>query len=189
MTTTVIRKIKRPDGVGRWSAYVVSEDTYGLWLYSPKGTIYRGRSGRSSTRLEVGQGDRQAGQHVMHLVPRQAWWIAAWTTEGPSAGIAVDVCTPPELKDGEWHYCDLELDPLAYLDGRVEILDENELQMACAIGLITEAEAAQARHTAQIRSRRLHEEWLLRLSCPVVRIDGSLPIEVSCAQVSAAMAQ
>jgi adenylate kinase family enzyme len=39
-----------------------------------------------------------------------------------------------------------------------------------------------------MRSRRLHEEWLSRLPCPVVRVDGSKPIEAVCAQLSAAIA-
>ena len=34
---TVIRKIKRPDGIARWAAYQVTEDEYGVWLFSPEG--------------------------------------------------------------------------------------------------------------------------------------------------------
>lgn len=30
-----------------------------------------------------------------------------------------------------------------------------------------------------IRSRKMHEEWLHRLACPVVRIDGSRPIDTN----------
>jgi adenylate kinase family enzyme len=38
-----------------------------------------------------------------------------------------------------------------------------------------------------IRSRRLHEDWLSRLPCPVVRIDGSGSVDAACAQVCAAI--
>jgi adenylate kinase family enzyme len=39
-----------------------------------------------------------------------------------------------------------------------------------------------------MRSRRLHEQWLLHLPCPVVRVDGSGAVETVCAQLSAAIA-
>jgi len=42
--------------------------------------------------------------------------------------------------------------------------------------------------TLDMRSRRLHDEWLSRLSCRVVRVDGSVPIDTLADQVSAAMA-
>ncbi len=41
---------------------------------------------------------------------------------------------------------------------------------------------------AQMRSRSLHEEWVALIPCPVVRLDGSLPLDVLCAQASTAMA-
>jgi len=39
-----------------------------------------------------------------------------------------------------------------------------------------------------MRSRRLHEEWLSRLPCPGVRVDGSGSVEAICAQLSATIA-
>jgi adenylate kinase family enzyme len=39
-----------------------------------------------------------------------------------------------------------------------------------------------------MRSRLLHEEWLNKLGCPVVRVDGSCPIEVLENQITVAMA-
>jgi adenylate kinase family enzyme len=39
-----------------------------------------------------------------------------------------------------------------------------------------------------MRSRRLHEEWMGLLPCPVTRVDGSLPLASLCDQVAAAMA-
>lgn len=40
----------------------------------------------------------------------------------------------------------------------------------------------------EMRSRRLHEEWIKQLACPLVRLDGSCPIEVLVSQTEAAMA-
>jgi adenylate kinase family enzyme len=39
-----------------------------------------------------------------------------------------------------------------------------------------------------MRSRRLHEEWMKQLNCPVVRVDGSSPIETVLNQIGIAMA-
>jgi adenylate kinase family enzyme len=38
------------------------------------------------------------------------------------------------------------------------------------------------------RSRRLHEEWITDLRCPVVRVDGTEPINKLCQKISVAMA-
>ena len=39
-----------------------------------------------------------------------------------------------------------------------------------------------------VRSRLLHEEWLRTLSCPVLRVDGSLSVSILCDRVLAAIA-
>ena len=145
--TVVIRKIKRPDGLRRWPAYELGEDRHGLWLYSPKGTIFRGQQGAEIGECAVG-GYGNEGRPVLHLIPRDAWWMAAWCE-----GISVDICTAPSLIDGEWHYIDLELDVIAHgkghvADGRVHIDDEDEFLAACEAGLISRDEAKQARDAA-----------------------------------------
>jgi protein associated with RNAse G/E len=157
VTKTIIRKVKRPDGIGRWPAFVVSEDSFGVWLYSPKGTIYRGRTGSIVTECEVGQGHRAEGRPVLHLVSRAAWWIAAWCFDGDRPVISVDICTPATLIDGEWHYVDLELDPHVFGDGRVEVLDEEEFRAACEAGLITPTEAIEARKSARQLEQNLRD--------------------------------
>jgi hypothetical protein len=125
-------------------------DACGVWLYSPKGTIYRGRTGSIVTECEVGQGDREAGRAVMHLVPTTGWWFAVWLADGETSFIAIDICTPPVLIDDEWRYTDLELDPVAYADGRFELQDREEFVAACGAGVITPAEAAEARAAADV---------------------------------------
>lgn len=142
----IIRKVKRPEAMIRWPAYVVGKDDHGLWLFSPKGTICRGQSRSGRSEVEVGQGNREAGLPVMHLMPDSGWWTASWCRV-PKSRISVDVCTPPRLIDGEWTYIDLELDPWAY-DGNVEIDDEDEFDDACEAGLILPDEALEARAAA-----------------------------------------
>jgi hypothetical protein len=154
---TIIKKIKRPDGVGRWPAYVTAEDSFGVWLYSPKGSVYRGRTGTVVTECEVGQGNRDAGRPVLHLMPRASWWTAAWCFDEDEPVIGVDICTPPSLIDEEWQFIDLELDPHAFGGGRVEVLDEDEFLVACVAGLITPTEAVYARATAREIERLLRQ--------------------------------
>jgi hypothetical protein len=144
MKTTVIRKIKRPGGMGRWPAYVLAEDSFGSWLYSPLGCVYRGQSGETITECEVGQGNRARGLPVLHLVPRVGWWFAAWYRIGGAAIIGIDICTPPTRINDEWHYTDLELDPHGLDGGRVELHDEDEFTAACEAGLISATEASEA---------------------------------------------
>lgn len=143
--TTVMRKVKRPEGFGRWPAYELSIDDYGIWLFSPKGTIYRGQTGSHVVELEVGQGTGDAGLPVLHLIPNARWWTAWWCSHDRPLFISVDICIPPALADGEWRYTDLELDALAYPDGRVEVHDEDEFVDACEAELISPEEATHAR--------------------------------------------
>ncbi|NKB71643.1 MAG: DUF402 domain-containing protein [Candidatus Latescibacteria bacterium] len=147
LKTTVIRKIRRQENIGRWPVYVMSHDRHGLWLYSPKGTIYRLQAGSKIVECEVGGGPGGVGHPVMFLVPHEAWWTASWSLKGAIA-ISVDICTPPTLVDDEWSFSDLKLDPLAFFDGHVEIDDEDEFIDACEGGLISPNEAVKARDTA-----------------------------------------
>lgn len=154
--TTVIRKIKRPAGMMRWSAYVMSKDEYGLWLFSPKGTLVRGQNGSEVAECEVGQGNLSEGMPIMHLIPNTGWWIAAWDPHRKR--ISIDICTPPTLTNDEWHYIDLELDPRANSDRRVIIEDENEFEDACIAGLIPPNEANQAQTaTTEIVEQLRHQ--------------------------------
>jgi hypothetical protein len=158
MNTVGLRKIKRPAGTGSvWRAYELGVDEHGLWLYTPKGSRYRGLddAGRVA-ECEVAQGNRDAGSPIVHLIAPAAWWIAVWYDRDgnvPGRGdplpyITIDVCTPPVLTAGEWVYEDLELDPHRDEDGRVWIDDEDEFAHACDTGLISPAERIAARSAA-----------------------------------------
>ena len=37
---------------------------------------------------------------------------------------------------------------------------------------------------SEMRSRQKHEQWLQQLGCPLLRLDGSLPVPELCKQVS-----
>ena len=59
--TTVIRKIKRPGGIRRWPAYATGDDDFGLWLFSPKGTIFRASWVRKSVSVRWARGTKRKG--------------------------------------------------------------------------------------------------------------------------------
>ncbi len=144
----MIRKIKRSKGFARWSAYEFDRDGFGLWLFTPPGSLFRAEVGGAIAECEVGQGTRPSGLAVLHLIPLSGWWMAQWTAEGAGAFVSVEVCTPPALLGGEWRFVDLELDPYRGPDGRVVVDDEDEFVAACAAGSITPKEAAAARAAA-----------------------------------------
>lgn len=144
----MIQKIKRSKGFARWSAYEFGRDGFGLWLFTPPGSLFRAEVSGAITECEVGQGARPAGLAVLHLIPLSGWWLAQWTAEGERGFISVEVCTPPALLGGEWQFVDLELDPYRGPDGRVTIDDKDEFVAACAAGVITPGEAVAARAAA-----------------------------------------
>lgn len=86
-------------------------DVFGLWLFTPQGSLFRAEVDGAITECEVGQGMRSTGLAVLHLIPLSGWWMAQWTAEGERAFIRVEVCTPPAVVGGEWQFVDLELDP------------------------------------------------------------------------------
>lgn len=147
-TPVIIRKVKRPQGFARWSAYAVAEDDHGLWLYSPPGTLFRSFMNGVVGFNEVGRGSGAVAPPVLHLMPGAGWWMAQWMYGGP---ISIEICTPPAPVDGEWVFIDLEIDPLLRPDGHLEIHDVDEFEEACRAGHIGDDEAAQARAaTAEI---------------------------------------
>lgn len=144
----MIRKIKRSKGFARWSAYEFERDVFGLWLFTPPGSLFRAQVDGTITECDVGQGTRPAGLAVLHLIPLSGWWMAQWTTEGERSFISVEVCTPPAIVGGEWQFVDLELDPYRGSDGRVAVDDEDEFVAACEAGVISAGEATAARAAA-----------------------------------------
>jgi hypothetical protein len=137
-----MRKVKRPasDGFGRHPVYDLGTDVYGTWLFAPKGTVLRSQSGSGVAECEVGQGTADAGRPVLHLIQNGEWWVAHWC----ELFISVDICVPASRADGEWSFTDLELDVLAFADGRVEVHDEDEYMEACHAGTISAEESRKA---------------------------------------------
>lgn len=145
-----MRKVKLGGAYGRWPAYEVGQDDHGSWLFCPKGTVYQGHPTEGPmVEIEVGQGTREEGLSVLHLVAPDRWWIAAWYELDGVRQVAVDVCTPPACDGDEWSYTDLELDLHWASDGKFGVFDEDEFEDAIEAGSITPDEAEHARITAR----------------------------------------
>jgi hypothetical protein len=141
----VIRKVRRPNRVGVWPAYVVAEDDFGTWLFSPKGSLFRGENNEAVIGVvEVGQGDRDAGIDVLHLAPHGDWWFAAWWDLDDVRHLTVDIARPAEVVGGVCTYVDLELDLFKTNAGEIGVVDIDEFEEACAIGQISNSEQREA---------------------------------------------
>lgn len=79
----------------------------------------------------------------------QRWWLTVmFDAEGAIRQYYFDITRRNILAGADTCFEDLFLDVVAAPDGRVELLDEDELDAALAAGVITPAEAAIARDTA-----------------------------------------
>lgn len=138
-----------------WRAYALGEDRSGTWLFTPEGSIVRGRRGREVRSSYVGVPDKP-GLHVLHLVPSTGWWLGTWAKEGVGRRIAIDICTPPVHVDGEWLFDDLELD-LHRRGPQLGVFDEEEFEDGRTAGHIGPDEARECRRTASELHRRLRD--------------------------------
>jgi hypothetical protein len=122
MDSHFLRKVKRGKGDGLWGSDLVDEDEHGRWFFTPERSLYRGTAKGRVAYCYAGQPD-EPGSPVIHLVPTTGWWFARWQRDH----VAIDLCTPAQLVDGNvWSYDDLELDLHKFRDGRWGVTDEDE---------------------------------------------------------------
>lgn len=150
-----IRKCKRPVGSGLWAAYELAKDRYGTWLYTPRGSLFRGEDGRSWATCEVSEDVEGHGQPTVHLLSAERWWSAAWQGDTASHRVDVDICTPPRRAGRVWTFDDLELDPFRTLAGEVGTEDWAEFESQVADGHISAAESVAARAACKVVERDL----------------------------------
>ena len=93
---------------------------------------------------------KQAGDHgTIEVV--QGGWVLRRTyqrADGTPIGELYNVQTPAEIGPGGVRYVDLEVDVLRLPDGRVEVVDEADLEAAVQVGGISPAVAETARAIA-----------------------------------------
>jgi uncharacterized protein len=110
---------RKYDGSLHWNyeTFRLGEDGYGTWLGAPAGTPMRRGHGLIDPIEWV---------HVL-LVPRDAWWTAAFNAPPRRTEIYCDITTVPTwLGPDEVTMVDLDLDVRRRRTGEVELLDEDE---------------------------------------------------------------
>ena len=138
MERAVIRKIKRAGYSVAFGAYVVGNDAFGTWLFTPAESIARYVDGEDELL--------RPWPNFLSLAQTDEWFWAGWWVRDGVPTIGTDACTRPTFDGGEWSWIDLELDVLRDESGAVWVEDEDEFADAIAAGQIpgNEREAAIA---------------------------------------------
>ena len=120
--------------------------------------VERGADGALAVRREMSPGGtydalgvaREAGDTALTKVREGRWWYPTVyrDSEGTSKGTYVNVCTPVECFPDAVRYVDLHVDVVKHADGRVERVDDDELDEAVARGNVPEPLAERAREVA-----------------------------------------
>ena len=149
MERAVIRKIKRAGYSVAAGAYVLDEDEFGTWLFSPAGTMVRFVDGDEEVL--------RPWPNFLGLAQSREWWFAGWWIRESGPTLGTDACTPPTLVDGQWYWTDLELDVVRDDAGNVWVEDEDEFEDAIAAGQIPADEQRAAIAVTAELERRLRE--------------------------------
>ena len=97
-------------------ARVLGQDEHGVWLYIPAGTMAR-RGDEPARPFKIG---------FVSVVPDGEWWVGEFYWDHPNYAVYINIGTPPEWHGDRVHQIDLDLDVVRYLDGTVEVLDEED---------------------------------------------------------------
>jgi len=94
--------------------------------------------------------DQQAGDVAVTKLTEGKWWYPTVYRgdDGERRGTYVNICTPVEAFPSAVRYVDLHVDVVKHADGRVERVDDDELDAAVAAGHVSEALAEKARSVA-----------------------------------------
>jgi len=111
--------------------------------------VEREMSGRGSyDALGV---DQQAGDVAVTKLTEGKWWYPTVYRgeDGEKRGTYVNICTPVEVFPSAVRYVDLHVDVVKHADGRVERVDDDELDAAVAAGHVPDSLAEKARNVAR----------------------------------------
>lgn len=93
----------------------LGRDEHGDWYHVPAGTS--ARRGRERHGIATG---------FVLLVPGSSWWTVEFYEDHPAWELYVNIGMPCERRPASVRQVDLDLDVVRAIDGRVEILDEDE---------------------------------------------------------------
>ena len=118
--------------------------------HGPDGTLaVRREMGGSGTYDALGV-EQERGDVALTKFREGRWWYPTVyrSSEGDLKGTYVNVCTPVECFPDVVRYVDLHVDVVKHADGRVERVDDDELDAAVETGELREELAAKARSVA-----------------------------------------
>jgi len=116
-------------------------------------------AGRVTVRREMSPGgsydelgvERERGDVATTRFTEGNWWYPTVyeSEDGDVKGTYLNVSTPVEVFPDAVRYVDLHVDVVKHADGRVEVVDEDELQDCVDAGLVSEALAEKALSVAE----------------------------------------
>ena len=121
------------------------------------GSLTLERSIRGGGRYDGLGAPKEDGDVAVTKLREGRWWYPTTykRADGTVVGTYVNVCTPVECFPNSARYVDLHVDVVRHGDGRVEIVDEDELAAAVADGFVSEDLAEKARSVASAVERAL----------------------------------
>lgn len=95
--------------------------------------------------------ERRAGDVAVTRLTEGQWWYPTvyQGMDGEHRGTYVNICTPVELFPDAARYVDLYVDVVRHADGRIERVDDDELDTAVTNGAVSETLAETAREVAE----------------------------------------
>jgi uncharacterized protein len=158
---------RKYDGSLHWNYETsrLGEDEHGIWLGAPAGTTLR----RGDHIVDPAE-----WPHVL-LLPRDAWWTAAFNAPPHRTEIYCDITTVPTwLAPDEVTMVDLDLDVRRRRTGLVELLDEDEfaehrIRFGYPVEVVEAARASARRLEHAIRAGEepfaaAYRPWLAQLA-------------------------
>jgi uncharacterized protein len=97
---------------------VLGEDDHGTWVWRQAGhPIIRGTMTVTTPNMPA-----------LILVPPEAWWSVSWWPGHQELDLYVNIGTPAVWEDERIVCVDLDLDVIRFVDGRVELVDQDEFE-------------------------------------------------------------
>jgi hypothetical protein len=144
--TLKIWKVKRPAGRSSFDLRPLGEDEFGVWLHGPKGSPWYAPHATGVLSF-----------NVLTLLSIERCWVGWWVDDPANRRLEIDICLKPQRESDGWSYIDLELDPIRYENGVVEIVDRDEFEEARRRGWMSSSEAEIADRTATAMADVLHK--------------------------------